>query len=56
MARDAYLQIEGIKGESSDEKHKGWIEVSKVIGSVHQPRASSVSRAGGMTSSTALIL
>jgi type VI secretion system secreted protein Hcp len=53
MAIDAYLQIGDIKGESSDEKHKNWIEVSKVIGSVHQPRASSVSTAGGMTSSRA---
>lgn len=53
MAIDAYLQIEGIKGESSDEKHKNWIEVAKVIGSVHQPRASTVSTAGGMTSSRA---
>lgn len=53
MATDAYLQIDGIKGESSDEKHKGWIEVSKVIGSVHQPRAATVSTAGGMTSSRA---
>lgn len=53
MATDAYLQIDGIKGESSDEKHKGWIEVSKVIGSIHQPRAATVSTAGGMTSGRA---
>jgi type VI secretion system secreted protein Hcp len=26
MAVDAYLQIEGIKGESMDDKHKDWIE------------------------------
>lgn len=26
MAIDAYLQIEGIKGESTDDKHKDWIE------------------------------
>jgi len=24
---DAYLKIEGINGESEDEKHKQWIEV-----------------------------
>jgi type VI secretion system secreted protein Hcp len=24
---DAYLQIGDIKGESQDDKHKGWIEV-----------------------------
>jgi type VI secretion system secreted protein Hcp len=27
MANDVYLQIEGIKGESLDDKHKDWIEV-----------------------------
>jgi type VI secretion system secreted protein Hcp len=27
MANDVYLQIEGIKGESTDDKHKEWIEV-----------------------------
>jgi type VI secretion system secreted protein Hcp len=55
MAIDAYLQIEGIKGESSDEKHKDWIEVHNVTGSVHQPRAATVSTAGGMTSGRAAL-
>jgi type VI secretion system secreted protein Hcp len=27
-AVDAFLQIDGIKGESQDDKHKGWIEIS----------------------------
>ena len=31
MAVDAYLQIEGIKGESMDDKHKEWIECLDVI-------------------------
>ena len=31
MAIDAYLQIDGIKGESTDDKHKDWIEVSHVL-------------------------
>jgi type VI secretion system secreted protein Hcp len=53
MAIDAYLQIEGIKGESTDDKHKDWIEVSNVAWSVHQPRATSVSTAGGLTSGVA---
>lgn len=53
MAVDAYLQIGDIKGESTDEKHKGWIEVSHVDWGVTQPRASSVSTAGGHTSGTA---
>ncbi|TFW30521.1 Hcp family type VI secretion system effector [Massilia horti] len=50
MAIDAYLQIEGIKGESMDDKHKNWIEISHVTWSIHQPRAASLSTAGGHTS------
>lgn len=53
MAIDAHLQISDIKGESTDEKHKGWIEVSHVDWSVNQPRASSVSTAGGHTNGKA---
>jgi len=50
---DAYLQIEGIKGESADDKHKDWIEVSNVSWSVHQPRATTASTAGGLTAGRA---
>ena len=50
---DAYLQIEGIKGESTDDKHKDWLEVSHVLWGVHQPRAATVSTAGGHTSGRA---
>jgi len=46
---DAYLQIEGVKGESTDERHKNWIEVSHVSWNVYQPRAETVSTAGGHT-------
>jgi type VI secretion system secreted protein Hcp len=53
MAIDAYLQIDGIKGESADERHRDWIEVSHVSWNVHQPRAASVSTAGGHTSGRA---
>jgi type VI secretion system secreted protein Hcp len=53
MAIDAYLQIEGIKGESTDEKHKDWIEVSSVSWNVHQPRSTTVSTAGGHTNGRA---
>jgi type VI secretion system secreted protein Hcp len=53
MALDAYLQIGDIKGESTDEKHKGWIEVSHVDWSVNQPRAAAVSTAGGHTNGKA---
>jgi hypothetical protein len=27
-AIDSYLQIDGIKGESQDDKHKDWIELA----------------------------
>lgn len=43
---DAYLHIEGIKGESADDRHKDWIEVSSVAWSVHQPRTTTESTAG----------
>jgi type VI secretion system secreted protein Hcp len=56
MANDAYLQIDGIKGESADQKHKEWIECSNVLYSVHQPRAETVSTAGGLTSGRADLL
>lgn len=50
---DAYLQIGDIKGESADERHRGWIEVSEVTWGVSQPRATAVSTAGGHTSGRA---
>jgi type VI secretion system secreted protein Hcp len=53
MAMDAYLQIGDIKGDSTDDKHKSWIEVSNVDWNVTQPRASTVSTAGGHTSARA---
>lgn len=53
MANDAYLQIDSIMGESTDQKHKDWIEVSNVMYAIHQPRAETVSTAGGMTSGRA---
>lgn len=53
MALDAYMQIEGIKGESADSGHKDWIEVSHVAWSVFQPRADAISTAGGLTTGRA---
>jgi type VI secretion system secreted protein Hcp len=32
MAIDAYLQIDGIKGESQDSAHQGWIEPPRPTG------------------------
>ena len=53
MAIDAYLQIDGIKGESTDDKHKDWMEIMHVAWGVHQPRAATLSTAGGHTSGRA---
>jgi type VI secretion system secreted protein Hcp len=50
---DAYLQIGDIKGESQDDKHKGWIEIHNVHWGVTQPRATAISTAGGHTSGKA---
>jgi type VI secretion system secreted protein Hcp len=46
---DVYLQIDGVKGESQDERHRDWIEVSNVLYAINQPRAETLSTAGGMT-------
>lgn len=53
MAIDAYLQIEGIKGESADSQHKDWIECLDVHFGIDQPRSPVVSTAGGHTSARA---
>lgn len=49
MAIDVYLQIDGIKGESADSEHVGWIEVSSAHWGVTQPRSATASTAGGHT-------
>jgi type VI secretion system secreted protein Hcp len=49
MAADVYLQIDGVNGESNDDKHKGWIEVEAIDWGVIQPTAGTVSTAGGHT-------
>jgi len=49
MACDLYLQIEGIKGESTDSKHLGWIEVDAVSWGITQPRSATASTSGGHT-------
>jgi type VI secretion system secreted protein Hcp len=50
MAIDAYLQIEGIKGESQDSAHQGWIELTSAMWGVIQPRSTTASTGGGHTS------
>lgn len=49
MAIDVYLQIDGIKGESRDDKHKDWIECASAHFGVHQPRSATASTGGGHT-------
>lgn len=53
MAIDVYLQIDGIKGESLDDAHKGWIECSEVHWGIHQPRSATASTGGGHTAERA---
>lgn len=49
MAIDVYLQIDGIKGESQDDRHKDWIECTSVNWGVSQPRSATASTGGGHT-------
>lgn len=49
MAADIYLQIDGIKGESADSTHVGWIELHSVHMGVSQPKSATSSTAGGHT-------
>lgn len=48
MAVDMFMKIEGIDGESSDEKHEKWIELVSYNHGVAQP-TSGVSATGGRT-------
>ena len=49
MAIDVYLQIDGIKGESTDAVHKDWIECKSVNFEVLQPKSATASTGGGHT-------
>jgi type VI secretion system secreted protein Hcp len=49
MAIDVYLQIDGIKGESMDDRHKDWIECKSVGWGVIQPKSATSSTGGGHT-------
>jgi type VI secretion system secreted protein Hcp len=53
MAIDVYLQIDGIKGESQDSAHPGWIECTAVQWEVVQPRSATASTGGGHTAERA---
>ena len=49
MAIDVYLQIDGIRGESTDTKYKDWIECKSVNWQVLQPKSATASTGGGHT-------
>ena len=46
---DAFLKIDGIPGESTDDKHKDWIEVLSFDFGMIQPSSATDSSAGGAT-------
>lgn len=48
MATDVFLKVESIDGESTDEKHKKWCELSSFSWGMTQP-ASMASATGGRT-------
>jgi type VI secretion system secreted protein Hcp len=47
MACDAFIKIDGIEGESMDERHAGWIEIQSYDLDINQPVARTASSAGG---------
>ena len=53
MAFDAYVKIEGIDGESTDDAHSGQIEIISYSLGVTQSGGASTSRTGGQTGSRA---
>lgn len=55
MASDVYVSIDGIKGESNDIRHQGWIECEDVEWGIVQPRSATASTGGGHTAERAEI-
>ncbi len=49
MAFDAFMQIDGIEGDSTDAEHSGWIEVQSFHHSISQPVGGSRSSGGAAT-------
>jgi type VI secretion system secreted protein Hcp len=44
---DAFLNLDGVKGEALDDKHKDWIELAGFAHGITQPVSQTVSSAGG---------
>ncbi len=53
MAFDAFLKIDGIPGESTDDKHSEWIEILSFNHGITQPISVTRSSAGGATAERA---
>lgn len=49
MAFDTFLKIDGVPGESTDDKHKDWIEVLSFNHGMSQPVSATASSTGGAT-------
>jgi type VI secretion system secreted protein Hcp len=49
MAFDAFLKIDGIPGESTDDKHKDWLEILSFNHQLDQPASATASSSGGAT-------
>lgn len=49
MAFDAFIKIDGIPGECTDDKHKDWIEITSYSWDLDQPASATTSSAGGST-------
>ena len=49
MAFEAYCKIDGIDGESTDDKHQKWIEILSFDHGIDQPTSATASSAGGGT-------
>ena len=46
---DIYMQIDGVKGESTDTDHKDWIELLSFNHAITQPASATAASAGGGT-------
>jgi type VI secretion system Hcp family effector len=55
MARFAFMQVDGIEGESDDASHKKWIEINSFSQGGAQPSAGQRSTGGGASSAQATL-
>jgi type VI secretion system secreted protein Hcp len=53
MAFDSFIKIDGIEGESTDDKHAGWIEMISFNTGLNQKTSATASSAGGGSSERA---